>query len=38
MLNTDGANSDIFGNVLELHSDNGAPMRGSTTYPSVWNL
>lgn len=25
-----GTNRDIFGNVLVLHSDNGAPMRGST--------
>ena len=30
ILNTDGINSDTFGNVLELYSDNGAPKRGST--------
>lgn len=29
-LNQNGVNKDIFGKVLELHSDNGAPMRGST--------
>ena len=29
-IDADGRNTDIFGNVLELHSDNGAPMRGST--------
>ena len=30
ILNTDGINSDTFGNVMELYSDNGAPKRGST--------
>ena len=29
-IDDDGRNTDIFGNVLELHSDNGAPMRRST--------
>lgn len=29
-LNQNGVNKDIFGKVLELHSDNGAPMRCST--------
>ncbi len=30
LIRADGRNTDIFGKVLELHSDNGAPMRGST--------
>ncbi|MGN1167252.1 MAG: transposase [Lachnospiraceae bacterium] len=29
-IEAEGRNTDIFGKVLELHSDNGAPMRGST--------
>ena len=30
LIRADGRNTDIFGKVLDLHSDNGAPMRGST--------
>lgn len=30
LIRADGRNTDIYGKVLELHSDNGAPMRGST--------
>ena len=30
LIRAEGRNTDIFGKVLELHSDNGAPMRGST--------
>ena len=29
-IDADGRNTDIYGKVLQLHSDNGAPMRGST--------
>lgn len=30
LIRADGRNTDIFGKVLDMHSDNGAPMRGST--------
>lgn len=38
LIRADGRNTDIFCNVLELHSDNRAPMRGSTIVAKCLDL